>query len=98
MVRPDLSHPSCCSLTRCAGATLSTLYPFVFFPSLTLSLADTSALTLLGLKSANSVKYWALLTKLFDASDLFSNAGFHYLRVTLGASDLSPFRAYIPAE
>jgi hypothetical protein len=38
---------------------------------------------------ANEAKYWELLRKLFDTSEPV-NAGLSYLRVTIGASDLSP--------
>lgn len=54
------------------------------------TLTDTSAATLLELKKANFGKYWELLRKMFDVID-DRNAGFSYLRVSLGASDLSPF-------
>jgi hypothetical protein len=43
------------------------------------------------LQTANSNNYWQLLRKMFDRNDA-SNAGLSYLRVSLGASDLSPFR------
>lgn len=41
-------------------------------------------------QKANFSKYWELLRRMFDTVNP-KNAGMSYLRVSLGASDLSPY-------
>ncbi|KAF7290463.1 Glycoside hydrolase family 30 protein [Mycena kentingensis (nom. inval.)] len=53
------------------------------------SLTDSAALTLNNLKTKNSANYKSLLTYLFSATEGANAAGFHYVRVPIGASDFS---------
>ncbi|KAF8991123.1 glycoside hydrolase family 30 protein [Cyathus striatus] len=55
------------------------------------SLTDSSALVLNNLKSRNPVNYWAILRYMFNPTDGADAAGLSYVRITVGASDFSPF-------
>jgi hypothetical protein len=47
-------------------------------------------------QSTNSTGYWALMHQLFNADLSAHDAGLSFLRVSLGASDLSPARSSMP--
>jgi hypothetical protein len=48
------------------------------------------------IQSSNSTGYWELMHQLFNADLSAHDAGLSFLRVSLGASDLSPARSSIP--
>jgi hypothetical protein len=48
------------------------------------------------IQSSNSTGYWELMHQLFNADLSAHDAGLSFLRVSLGASDLSPARSSMP--